>query len=71
MRFSKQSHSAEKLERGKPLGFLKLQIAAKHQKNLKGGPSGDKKKLKKSHSAEKIQRVDPEVPSGFVSYDKN
>ena len=63
MRFLKQSHSAEKLERGDPLGFLKLQFAAKYQKNLKGGPFGDKKirkkvaqcrkKLKDRHSTEK------------------
>ena len=32
MRFLKQSHSAEKLERGDPLGFLKLQFAAKYKK---------------------------------------
>ena len=32
MRILKQSHSAEKLERGDPLGFLKLQFAAKYQK---------------------------------------
>ena len=32
MRSLKQSHSAEKLERGAPLGFLKLQFAAKNQK---------------------------------------
>ena len=27
-----KSHSAEKLERGDPLGFLKLQFTAKYQK---------------------------------------
>ena len=34
MRFLKQSHSAEKLERNflDPLDFLKLQFAAKYQK---------------------------------------
>ena len=42
MRFLKQSHSAEKLERGDPLGFLKLQFAAKYQKKMKGGLFGDK-----------------------------
>ena len=51
----KQFHSAEKLERGDPLGFLKLQFAAIYQKNLKGGPFGDKK-FRKSHSAEKIHQ---------------
>ena len=33
MRIWKQSHSAEKLERGDPLGFLKLQFAAKNEKS--------------------------------------
>ena len=32
MRFLKRFHSAEKLERGDPLGFLKLQFGAKYQK---------------------------------------
>ena len=32
MRILKQFHSAEKVERGNPLGFLKLQFAAKYQK---------------------------------------
>ena len=32
MRILKPSHSAEKLERGDPLGVLKLQFAAKYQK---------------------------------------
>ena len=32
MRILKQSHSAEKLESGDPLDFLKLQFAAKYQK---------------------------------------
>ena len=45
---------AEKIERGDPLGFLKLQFAAKKIKKLEGGPFGDKKKSKKkSHSVEK------------------
>ena len=49
MKILKQSHSAEKLERGDPLGFLKFQFAAK----LQGRPFGDKKNRKKSHNAEK------------------
>ena len=32
MRILEQSHGAEKLERGNPFGFLKLQFAAKYQK---------------------------------------
>ena len=67
MRFLKLSHSAEKLERGDPLGFLKQNI-----KKLEGGTLWRQNKFeKKSHSAEKIQRGDPVVPSGFVSYVKN
>ena len=46
MRILKQSHSAEKLERGDPLVFLKLQFAAKYQKTRRG-PFGDKKVSKK------------------------
>ena len=50
------SHSAEKLERGDPLGFLKLQFAVKYQKNLKGGPFGDKKNFEKVAQCRKKQR---------------
>ena len=32
IRILSQSHSAERLERGDPLGFLKLQFAVKYQK---------------------------------------
>ena len=72
LRILKQSHSAEKLERGDPLAFLKFQFAAKHQKNLKGGPFGDKKNRENSRTVPKnIQIGDPVVPSGFVSYVKN
>ena len=53
MRILKQSHSAKKLEKGDPLGFLKLQLAAKYQKNLKEDLLTTKKFEKKSHSAEK------------------
>ena len=34
MRILKQSHSAKKLDKGDPLGFLKLQLAAKYQKTF-------------------------------------
>ena len=70
MRILKQSQSAEKLESGDPLGFLKLHFTAKYQ-NLEGGPFGDKKMGKKSHSAENNLKEDPVDPSGFVSYVKN
>ena len=64
-----QSHSAEKLERGDPLGFSKLQFAVKYRKIRRGDPLDTKKIRKKSHSAEK--KLNPIVSSGFVSYDKN
>ena len=58
-----QSHSAEKLERGDTLGFLKLQFAAKYQKTWKDPLATKKnfrikvaecqKKLKESQSAKK------------------
>ena len=47
MRILKQSHSTEKVERGDLLGFLKLQFAAKYQKNLKGDPLATNKIRKK------------------------
>ena len=65
MRILKQSHSGEKLRRNDPLGFLKLQFAAKYSKNLKGDTLKSKKS-KKSHSAEKNQKGDPLVSFGFV-----
>ena len=68
MRITKQSQSAEKLKRGDPLGFLKLQFAAKYQKKLE---RETQKLIKKSHSAEKNQRRDPIVSSGLVSDVKN
>ena len=40
MRILKQSHSAEKAERGDPFDFLKIQFVAKYQK-IEGGPFGD------------------------------
>ena len=70
MRFLKQSHSAEKLEMGDNLGFLKLQFAAKYQKTLRG-TIWRQKKIEKSHSAEKKFKGGPCSPSGFVSYVKN
>ena len=54
IRIFSQSHSAEKLERGDPLGFLKLQFAVK-SKTLKGGPFGDKKIRKKALVPKKLK----------------
>ena len=62
MRILSQSHSAEKLERGDPLGFLKLQFAVKYQKTSRGDRLETKKHEKNSN---------PIVSSCFVSYDKN
>ena len=49
-----KSHSAKKSERRDPLGFFNIRSVAKYHNKLKGGPSGDIKKLsKKSHKAKK------------------
>ena len=65
MRILKVSQ-CRKTRKGDPLGFLKLQFAAKYQKNLKGGPFGDKRKFeKKSHSAEKKSKGGPCSPVRF------
>ena len=53
MKFLKQSHSAEKLEKGDPFDFLKLRFAAKFQKTWRGIFWRQKKFEKKPHSAEK------------------
>ena len=55
-----QSQSAEKLERGDPLGFLKLQLSI--SKNFEKSRTVAKKNFRTG---------DPIVSSGFVSYDKN
>ena len=67
----KQSHCAEKVEKGDPLGFLKLQFAAKYQKTSRGDPLTTEKNRKKSHSAEKNSKRNPIVSSSFVSHVKN
>ena len=63
MRNLKQSHSAEKLRRGDPLGFLKLQFAANYQKKLERGQKTSKKVAQCRKS---IERGDPLVSSRFV-----
>ena len=55
-----------KTRKGDPLGFLKLQFAAKYQ-ILEGGPFGDKKCRKKVAQCRKNSRG-PIVSSGFASY---
>ena len=65
MRILKQSRSAEKLKKGDPLGFLKLQFAAIGK--LEGGPFGDKKFHKKiSDESRIVPKKSPIVSS--VSY---
>ena len=55
MRSLKQSYSAKTLERGDPLGFLKLQFATKYQK-IEGGPLATKIIRKSRTVPKKIQR---------------
>ena len=68
MRILKQ---CRKTIKGRPLGLFETSVCCKISKNLKGDPLATKIFEKKSHSAEKIQRRDPVVPSGFVSFVKN
>ena len=65
------SQSAEKCKRGDSLGFINIYSVAKYQKTRKGD-SFDTLKIfeKKSHNAEKNERGDPLVSSGFVGYGK-
>ena len=51
---SGKSLSAEKCDRGDPLGFFERPFCCKRSKKLKGRPFGDNKKIceKKSHKAE-------------------
>ena len=65
MTILEQSHSAEKLEKGDYLGFLKLQFAANYQNKLEGGPFGDKKKSKKVAQCQKHSKGGPCSPFRF------
>ena len=51
--------------KGGPFGFFNIYSVAKYQKSEEG-----ELKKSKSHSATKIERVDPLVPSRFVCYAK-
>ena len=65
--FQKMSHSAEKCKGG-TLWALLTYILLQSIKKLE---RGDIKKIsKKSHNAEKIERGDPLLSSGFVGYVK-
>ena len=64
-------HSGEKCRKGDPLGFINIYSVAKYQKTRKGDSFETLKNFrKKSHNAEKIERGDPLVSSGFVGYVK-
>ena len=70
--FRKKISQCPKKLKGGTLWNFPTSNLSQNSKKLKGGPFGDKKNFeKKSHSAEKTQRGDPIVSSGFVSYDKN
>ena len=61
--------SAEKCERGDPLGFINIHQVAKYQKTRRGLFWDIEKNSAKSHTVpKKIERVDPLVSSGFVGY---
>ena len=63
------SHSAAKCKKGDPLGFINIYSVAKYHKTRKGDSFETLKNFrKKSHNAEKIERVGPLVSSGFVGY---
>ena len=67
--FRKISHSAEKLKNGNPLGFLKLQFAAKYQKNLKGNTLETKKIRKKvARCQNKIKKFNIQKPYSLVRF---
>ena len=63
------SHSAEKCERGDPLGFINIYSLAKYQKTRKGDSFEILKNFrKKSHNDEK--KSNHLVSFGFVGYVK-
>ena len=66
MRNLKQFHSAEKCESGDPLGFLKLQFAAKFQKNRRWDHLETLTIEKNLTMPEKLKR-DPSVSLGFAN----
>ena len=53
----KQSHSAEKLERGDPLGFLILQFVVKYQKTGRGTLSRQKIEKKVAQCRKKFKGI--------------
>ena len=71
MRILKQSQSAEKLEREDPLGFLKLQFAAKYQNICRRDLLATEKNFRKVAQCRKKLKPYSLVLFCFVSYDKN
>ena len=68
MRILKVSQ-CRKTRKGGPFGLFETSVCCKISKNLKGGQKNIRKKSRTV--PKKIQRGDPVVPSGFVSYVKN
>ena len=62
------SHSAEKNQKGGPFSLGRFCSLRLKSKKRKGGPFGDKKKIRKKSRTvpKKIERGDPLVPSKFV-----
>ena len=61
-----------KTRKGGPFELFETSVCCKISKNLKGDCLATKENSKKSRTVpKKIQRGDPVVPSGFVSYVKN
>ena len=63
------SHSAEKCNRGEPLGFTNIHSVTKYQTTRRGDPFETLKNFRKNlHSAEKNPKGDSLVSSDFVGY---
>ena len=71
MRILKVSQ-CRKTRKGGTFGLFETSVCCKISKNLKGDRLATKENSKKSRTVpKKVQRGDPVVPSGFVSYVKN
>ena len=70
--FQKPSHSAEKSERGDPLGFINIYSVAKYEKTRRGSLLRHWNFFEKkvAQCRKKVQSGDPLGTSGFVGYVK-
>ena len=66
--FEKKSLRMPKKLKGRTLWYFSTSILSQNSKQIERRPSGEKKFEKKSHNAEKAQRVDPLVSPGNVCY---